>query len=50
MGAGHLKSGWSRMRGNNLSYKMFKVVNCGGFFFPYEIGLEVASGFRYDLP
>ena len=51
MGTCHLKSGRSRMRGNNLSYEIFKGVNCGGsFFFFYEIGLEVASGFRYDLP
>ena len=33
MGAGHLKSGRSQMRGNSLSYKMFKGVNCRGFFF-----------------
>ena len=49
MGAGHLKSGRSRMRGNSLSYEMFRGVNCEGSFF-YEIGLEVASGFRSDLP
>ena len=33
MGASHLKSGRSRMRGNNLSYEIFRGVNCGGFFF-----------------
>ena len=33
MGAGHLKSGRSRIRGNNLSYEIFRGVNCGGFFF-----------------
>ena len=51
MGAGHLKSSRSRMRSNNLSYEIFRGVNCGApFFFFYEIGLEAASGFRYDLP
>ena len=38
------------MRGNCLSYEMFKGVNYGSFFFFYEIGLEVAFGFHYDLP
>ena len=33
MGVGHLKYGRSRMRGNNLSYEMFRGVNCGGSFF-----------------
>ena len=49
MGAGHLKFGRSRMRGNSLLYEIFKGVNCGGSFF-YEIGLEVASGFQSGLP
>ena len=48
MGAGLLKSGWSRMRSNSLSYEIFKGVNCGGSFF-YEIGLEVSSGSQSDL-
>ena len=30
MGAVHLKSGKSRIRGNNLSYELFKGVNCEG--------------------
>ena len=30
MGAGHLKSGRLRMRGNSLSYEIFRGVNCGG--------------------
>ena len=30
MGAGHLKSSRSRMKGNNLSYEIFRGVNCGG--------------------
>ena len=39
------------MRGNNLSYEMFRGVNCGGFFFFfYEIGLEVSSDFCSGLP
>ena len=50
------------MSGKNLSYEIFKGVNLVGrrgggggggalfFFFFYEIGLEVASGFRFDLP
>ena len=33
MGADHLKSGRSRMRGNRLSYEIFKGVNCEGSFF-----------------
>ena len=33
MGAGHLKSGRSRIRGNNLSYEIFRGVNYGGSFF-----------------
>ena len=44
MGSSLLKSSRSRMRGNNLSYKIFKGVNCGGSFF-YEIGLMAASSF-----
>ena len=50
MGAGHLKSSRSRIRGNNLSYEIFRGVNCGGSFFFYEIGLEATSGFRFDFP
>ena len=51
MGASHLKSGRSRIRGNNLYYEIFRGVNCEGFFFFfYENGLEAASGFRFDLP
>ena len=30
MGAGHLKFDRSRMRGNSLSYEIFRGVNCGG--------------------
>ena len=33
MGAGHLKSGRLRMRGNRISYEMFRGVNCEGSFF-----------------
>ena len=33
MGAGRLKSGSSGMRGNSLSYEMFRGVNCGGSLF-----------------
>ena len=37
------------MRGNSFSYEVFKGVNYRGSFF-YEIGLEITSGFRSDLP
>ena len=49
MGAGHLKSGRSQMRANNLSYEMFKGVNYGALFF-YEIGLKVTFSFHSGLP
>ena len=50
MGAGHLISGRSRMRGNSLSYEIFRGVNYRGSFFFYEISLKVASSFRSYLP
>ena len=51
MGACHLKSSRLRMRGNILSYEIFRGVNWRGFFFFfYEIGLEASSGFCFDLP
>ena len=37
------------MRGNNLSYEIFRGVNYGALL-SYEISLEVASGFHSDLP
>ena len=40
MGTGHLKSGRSQIRGNNLYYEIFRGVNCEGYiFFFYENGL-----------
>ena len=44
MGVGQLKSGRSRMRGNNLSYEIFKGVNCGGSFFFFFFFLRLVSG------
>ena len=39
MGVGHLKSGRSRMSGNNLSYEIFRGANCGcSFFFRLVLG------------
>ena len=37
------------MRGNNLSYEIFREVNCGVLSF-YETGLGVAFGLCSDLP
>ena len=44
MGADHLKYGRSQMKGNSLSYEIFRVVN---FFF--EIGPGIAFGLRSNL-
>ena len=33
MGAGHLKSSRLQIRGNSLSYEIFKGVNCEDSFF-----------------
>ena len=49
MGADHLKSSRSQMRGNNLSYEIFRGVNCGGSFFFFETSLGVTFGLRFDL-
>ena len=49
MGAGHSKSGSSRMRGNNLLYEIFRGRITGTLSF-YETGLGVIFSLRFDLP
>ena len=56
MGACHLKSGRSRMRGNNLLYEIFRERGGGGgggvvrALSFNETGLGVTFGLRSDLP
>ena len=48
MGAGHLKFGRSRMRGNNLLYEKFRRVNYGGSLL-FETSLRIAFGLCSNL-